>query len=151
MSTRFVVTCTIAALALCAASTAGAQSQEKRADNLDLTMKLLPEHAKGPEEITKRIELPRPAGTGERKDDRPDGDQNGSHKDDKGPPSDPGEQGRSTAEQARERGREFGQDVAEQARENREIAGHGAGSGNGNGGNNGGGKGPPASPPRTSR
>jgi hypothetical protein len=148
MSTRLAVTCTIAALMICAAPTARAQSQEKRADNLDLTMTLLPEHAKGPEEITKRIELPRPKGAGEHKDDRPDGDKSdGPRKDDKGPPPDPGEQGRATADQARERGREFGQDVAEQARENRENAGHGAGGDNGGNNGGGGGKGPPASPP----
>ncbi|HVS23422.1 MAG TPA: hypothetical protein VMU03_06825, partial [Gammaproteobacteria bacterium] len=65
MSTRFAVTCTIAALALCAAAPLGAQPPEKPADqkpaaNLDLTMTLLLEHAKGPEEITRHIELPPP-------------------------------------------------------------------------------------------
>jgi hypothetical protein len=147
MSTRFTVTCAIAALALCAAATAGAQPPEKPdqkpaderpAGNLDLTMTLLPEHAKGPEEITRRIELPPPKASGEH------GQDDGSHKENAGQPSDPGEEGRSTAEKARELGREFGQSAAENARENRDNAAHG---GNGNGGGNGGGQGPPSSPP----
>ena len=143
MPTRFALTCTIAALAICAAPAAFAQSEVKRADNLDLTMKLLPEHATGPEEITKRIDLPRPAGTGESKDQNDSDKNKDNDKADKGPPSDPGDQGRSTAEQARERGLEFGQEAAEQARENRENAGHGTSGG----GDNGGGKGPPSPPP----
>jgi hypothetical protein len=141
MSARFATLCAIAALALCAAVTAGAQPPEKPADkkpagNLDLTMTLLPEHAKGPEEITRRIELPPPQASGEH------GQDDGSHKEDAGRPADPGEQGRATADQARELGREFGQERAAEARENRDNAAHG-----GNGAGNGGGQGPPISPP----
>jgi len=147
MAVRLAVTGAIAALAICTAYTAAAQTAEKRPASLDVTMTLLPEHAKGPDEITRRIELPRPKDAGEHKDAAPDTDPNGSHKDDKGPPSDPGEQGHSKADQARERGRDFGQEVAEQARENRENAGHGNAGNNGNGGGNGGGKGPPVTPP----
>jgi hypothetical protein len=137
----------VAALAICAAGSAGAQTPAKRPDSLDVTMTLLPEHSKGPEEITRRIALPSPPPqTGVHKDGQAEG-AGGAKKDDKGPPADPGEQGRSNADQARERGRDFGQEVAEQARENRENAGHGNSGNNGNGGGNGGGKGPPATPP----
>jgi hypothetical protein len=104
MAARFAVTCMFAALAIGMAHVAGAQAPEKkRDDNLDLTMTLLPEHAKGPEEITRRIELPPPKEPGEHKEDRSrDGDrETDSEKGDKGPPPDPGEQGRATAEQAR--------------------------------------------------
>jgi hypothetical protein len=143
MAARLALTGALAALAICSARAADAQTPEKkRPDSLDVTMTLLPEHAKGPEEITRRIELPRPSQTGERKDGQAEG-AGGANKDDKGPPADPGEQGRANADQARERGREFGQEVAEQARENRENAGHGNSGNNGNGG----GKGPPAAPP----
>jgi uncharacterized membrane protein YgcG len=157
-ATRLAVTCACGAVAICALRGVEAQGTEKRDNNLDLTMTLLPEHAKGPEEITRRIELPPPRNATEQKDAHgPNGD---SKKDDKGPPADPGQQGRSTADQAREQGREFGQAAADQARENRENAGHGPADGNGggnsnsgngggnsNGGSNGGGKGPPTSPP----
>ena len=144
MSARFLVPCAIAAFALCAAATAGAQPPDKPADqkpaaNLDLTMTLLPEHAKGPEEITRHIELPPPKAAGEHKDGQDDGSHN-----DAGRPSDPGEKGQSTAERARELGREFGQERAAEARENRENAGHDNAGGNGNG--NGGGQHPPGHP-----
>lgn len=154
MATKLAITFACAAVAICASRGAEADGAEKR-DNLELTMTLLPEHAKGPEEITRRIELPPPKPPAEQKDAQaPNGDQDGDlKKDDKGPPAGKGEQGHSNADQAREQGREFGQNAAEQARENRENAGHSGdnGGGNGNngngGGNNGGGKGPPTSPP----
>jgi hypothetical protein len=92
----------------------------KGTDNLDVTMTLLPESAKSPEPITRRIELPaaeNPAG-----EKGQSGAQQGEQS---SPPLDGPGQGRDTAAEARERGREFGQDVAEQARENRENAGRG--------------------------
>lgn len=156
---------TICALAACVLAAHGvrAQAADKRDDNLDLTMTLLPEHAKGPEDVTKRIALPPPVSADASKDD-PGAGKSGHDSGDegKGPPADSAEQGRDNADQARERGRDFGQNVAEQARENRENAGRGNdpdkpgngaggnGNGNGAGGNgNGGGtpSGPPASPP----
>jgi uncharacterized membrane protein YgcG len=138
-----------------------AQAPEKPASNLDVTMTLLPEHAKGPEDITRRIALPPPASPDNRGGSRADKDKPDSGDDGANRPADPGAQGRDTADEARERGREFGQDTAEQSRENRENAGRGRdagtsnaggnGSSNGGGGgaNNGNGKGPgpPASPP----
>ncbi|HET7130896.1 MAG TPA: hypothetical protein VFJ95_01555 [Gammaproteobacteria bacterium] len=90
------------------------------ADALDVTMVLLPEHATGPKDITRRIELP-PAKGSENADNRGRPEDRGNAA---GPPEGAGE-GRDTAEQARERGREFGQQISEQARENREQAGHG--------------------------
>jgi hypothetical protein len=155
MTTRLAMTCAWAAVVVCGSGRAQADGTEKRDNNLEVTMTLLPEHAKGPEEITRRIELPPPKKEpAEQKDAKgPNGEQDGgSKKDNRGPPADPGAQGRSNADQAREQGREFGQAAADQARENRENAGHGAASGNGNGGGNGnngngGGKGPPTTPP----
>jgi len=133
---KFAASCALAA-ALVLTLAAHAQAPGKPADNLDVTMTLLPEHAKGPEDITRRITLPPPANPDAgRRADKPD-----SHDDGKSPPASPGPQGqgRDTADEARERGREFGQDVSEQSRENRENAGRGHDNGNGNagGGNNG--------------
>jgi hypothetical protein len=139
---RSVNALAIATLALGVAGVASAQAPEKPNDNLDLTMTLLPEHATGPEEITRRIELPRPEpkpaeqgkGAGEEGTEKHGSDANG-------PPENPSDHGRETSTEARERGREAGQDVAEHAREDRENAGRGNGNGNGTGG------GPPESPP----
>ena len=83
-------------------------------ENLDLTMKLLPEGAKDAAPITRQIELPAvpPQGTG-----------TGRGASDGKPPLDGPGAGQDTAAEARERGREFGQDVAQQARDSRENAG----------------------------
>jgi hypothetical protein len=119
------------AIALVSASAAHAQPR----DALDVTMTLLPEHATGPEEITRRIELP-PAVAQRAVGDQAEPVKNGERE----PP------GRATAEEVRERGRAVGQQAAERAREDRENAGRGnsgngsAGGGNGNG-NPGGGNG----------
>ena len=87
------------------------------ADTLDLTMVLLPEHATGPQDITRRIELPPARG-------RDNAENRGKSEDHSGPPEGKGED-RETADQARDRGREAGQQVSEEQRENREQAGHG--------------------------
>jgi hypothetical protein len=95
---------------------APASAQERALERLEITMELLPAQAVGPEEITRRIELPPAANQGNTGDQPPaelPGLENGNG------------QGLETATEARERGREFGQDVAEQARENRENAGRG--------------------------
>jgi hypothetical protein len=97
-------------------------AQEADTGNLDVTMTLLPENAVGPEEITRRIELPsappaerEAAGAGaDGEPERPDvlpGLENGRGA------------GLDTAVEARERGRAFGQEVAEAARESRDDAG----------------------------
>ena len=127
---KLAATCALAA-AFVVTLEVRAQAPGKPADNLDVTMTLLPEHAKGPEDITRRIALPPPANPGDKAGrgtdkDKPD--------DGKSPPADPGAKGRDTADEARERGREFGQDVSEQSRENRENAGRGHDTGNGNAG-----------------
>jgi len=140
MSPRLAVTCALAALAFSGAQVARAQAPENRNGNLDLTMTLLPEHATGPEEITRRIELPRPPGAEER-GSRTDAD--GSGDEGKSSKPDASERGRETSAEARERGREFGQEAAEQAREHRENAGRGPDDNPGAGSGNG----PPESPP----
>ena len=82
--------------------------------SLDVTIRLLPENAAGPEEITRRIELPPAAAnpTPPRADAA-----------DEAPPDNDRGRGDEVAGEARERGREFGQENAERARENRENAG----------------------------
>jgi RNA processing factor Prp31 len=113
----------LVARAICAslamAWAVAAYAQEKSESNLDVTIRLLPENAVGPEDITRRIELPpaaaRPTPPGAEPDDTAQ------------PPADDKEKekGRAdeAADEARERGREFGQETAEQARGNRENAG----------------------------
>jgi hypothetical protein len=130
-SSRLVNALAIGTIALGAAVVARAQAPEKRDDNLDLTMTLLPEHATGPEEITRH---------GEGKGPSEDRAKQGARENEaNGPPENPAEHGRETSSEARERGREAGQDVAEHARDDRENAGRGNGNGNGNG--------PPEAPP----
>lgn len=96
-----------------------AYAQETSESNLDVTIRLLPENAVGPEDITRRIELPPAAARPTPPRAEPD--------DTAQPPADDKEKekGRAdeAADQARERGREFGQETAEQARGNRETAG----------------------------
>ena len=96
-----------------------AYAQEKGESNLDVTIRLLPENAVGPEDITRRIELPPAAARPTPPRAEPD--------DSARPPADDKEKekGRAdeAADQARERGREVGKETADQARENRENAG----------------------------
>jgi hypothetical protein len=112
MSSTIRVAAIGAVAALVVHAGAAAQERPSPADNLDLTMVLLPENAVGPEEVTRRIELPPAAAPAERGRDRqPSGTGNG----------------RETAEEARERGRDFGREVSEKARENREDVNRGNG------------------------
>jgi hypothetical protein len=99
-------------------SAAGAQDAAE--SDLEVTIRLLPENAVGPEEITRRIELPpaRPR----RADPAGDRDEQQRADDGRGPADVPG-RGDDVSAEARERGREFGQEAAERARENREDAG----------------------------
>ena len=89
--------------------------------NLDVTIRLLPENAAGPEDITRRIQLP-PAAANRAPPPRPE---SGADKDHKAAASDDKEKGRGNeaADEARERGREAGKETADQARGNRENAG----------------------------
>ena len=102
-------------LGLAMAGPVAAQAQDSSESSLDVTIRLLPENAVGPQDITRRIELP-PAATvaappQQPTEGAPPGAENGRGG------------GLDTATEARERGREFGQERAEQARENRENAG----------------------------
>jgi hypothetical protein len=95
-------------------ATVAVHAQEASEASLEVTIRLLPENAVGPEEITRRIELPPAAAIpapprAEAADEAP-------------PESERG-RGDEISREARERGREFGQETAEQARENRENAG----------------------------
>ena len=136
----------VAVAVLLSAITGPGHAQDADDASLDVTIRLLPENAVGPEEITRQIELPPAAAR--RSDNAAT------------PPADPAnglppgaEQGRGSgldvAAEARERGREFGQEVAEQARENRENAGRpdGAGPPLDPPATPGGPNGPPAAPP----
>ena len=117
------VNTTLVARAFCAALAVAwavaSYAQEKRENNLDVTIRLLPENAVGPEDITRRIELPPAAARPT--PPRAEGDDAAQ------PPADDKEKnkgrGDDIADQARERGRDFGQETAEQARGNRENAG----------------------------
>lgn len=111
----------LVARAICAslamAWAVAAYAQEKSESNLDVTIRLLPENAVGPDDITRRIELPPAAARPTPPRAEPD--------DTAQPPADDKEKARAdeAADEARERGREFGQETAEQARGNRENAG----------------------------
>ena len=91
---------------------------DARDASLEVTIRLLPENAVGPAELTRQIELPPAAAR--RNSNAPE-----SVPDRENAPPQDGANGRGSevAAEARERGRDFGQDVAEQARENRESAG----------------------------
>jgi len=100
--------------ALAMAGTVAVHAQEASETSLEVTIRLLPENAVGPEEVTRRIELPPAAANpvpprAEATDDAPPENERG--------------RGDEISREARERGREFGQETAEQARENRENAG----------------------------
>ena len=109
---------TMLARAVCVTlATAGAlaaRAQDATETSLEVTIRLLPENAVGPEEITRRIELPPAAAnpTPPRAEAA-----------DEAPPESERGRGDEISNEARERGREFGQETAEQARENRENAG----------------------------
>jgi hypothetical protein len=112
---------TLISRALCAAlATAGgvtAYAQEDADASLEVTIRLLPENAVGPEEITRRIELPPAAANATTPRAAPDaGNARGQQNENPG-------RGAEVSSEARERGREFGQEVSEQARGNRENAG----------------------------
>jgi hypothetical protein len=82
-----------------------------RSDDLDVTMRVIVDpNAKVPDEIVRRIQLPKPA--------QPVTPSN--------KPAEPGAQGKERAsearEQAREQGREFGQQVSEEAKRRAEEA-----------------------------
>ena len=144
------VNTTLVARAVCAALAmawaVAAYAQQPSESNLDVTIRLLPENAVGPEDITRRIELP-PAAA---KPTPPSAEGDDSAQ----PPADDKEKdkgrGDEIADEARERGREFGQETAEQARGNRENAGRpddAPGRGPPDGAPPGNPRGPPQTPP----
>jgi hypothetical protein len=82
-------------------------------DDLDVTMHVIVDpDAKVPDEIVRRIQLPKPGQIVPAKD----------KKDDTGKPADPGAQGRERAAEARDQGRDFGQEVSEEAKQRSEEA-----------------------------
>jgi hypothetical protein len=95
-----------------------AVAQEKGADNLELTMTLLPETATVPDAVTKTIELPAPAS-------EQAGEHSASGTATANQSRERREAGLDTAAAAREQGRQFGQDMAAEAQQNREDHAHG--------------------------
>jgi hypothetical protein len=79
----------------------------KPSDDLDVTMRVIVDpNAKVPDEIVRRIQLPKPA--------QPVTPSN--------KPAEPGAQGKERASEAREQGRDFGQQVSEEAKRRAEEA-----------------------------
>jgi hypothetical protein len=79
----------------------------KPSDDLDVTMRVIVDpNAKVPDEIVRRIQLPKPA--------QPATPSN--------KPAEPGAQGKERASEAREQGRDFGQQVSEEAKRRAEEA-----------------------------
>ena len=146
---KLVVRAVCAALALAGGI---AHAQEAAETSLDVTIRLLPENAVGPEAITRRIELPpapptpprseraeeappqaapaereegpRQAPPSERAEDAPRQTAPAERADRPPPAAESSSlRGQGAAGEARERGRQVGQETAEQTRENRENAG----------------------------
>lgn len=105
-------------VALAMAGCVAARAQATNDSNLDVTIRLLPENAAAPADITRQIQLPPAAANPPPRAESNDGDDAVPPGQDKAK-----ERGADAADEARERGREFGQDTAEQARGNRENAG----------------------------
>ena len=94
-------------------------------DDLDVTMRVIVDpNAKVPDEIVRKIQLPKPATPATSSDKKNDtGDSNGNGKSNDGSkPSDPGSQGKGHSPDARGQGREFGQQVSEDAKQRSEEA-----------------------------
>src|SRR5262245_50927204 len=85
--------------ALAVAWAVAAYAQQPSESNLDVTIRLLPENAVGPGDVTRRIELP-PAAARPTPPPRAEGDE-AAH-----PPADDKEKDKDRADEARERGRE---------------------------------------------
>lgn len=93
----------------------GAAEDQQIPEELELTMKLMPEDAVLPEAVTRTIELPPPADARAAEAAAPG----------QARANEARERGLDTAAEARDKGRELGEQMAEQARENREDAGRG--------------------------
>ena len=119
-----------------------AHGQDAGESSLEVTIRLLPENAVGPGELTRQIELP-PAAQANSAAAPPADPANGP------PPGAENGQGRGldVAEEARARGREFGQEIAEQAKETREDAGRPDSAGPPDGAGPPADPGPPPTPP----
>ena len=122
---------------------AHAQAQAPSDTSLEVTIRLLPENAVGPEEITRRIELPPlPVAPAERQDAAPNERRTAPPGAERGPDAERGAdsqrgpaaergpdaderrgRGQDIARDARERGRDVSRDVEQEARDNRENAG----------------------------
>jgi hypothetical protein len=85
-------------------------------DDLDVTMRVIVDpDAKVPDEIVRRISLPKPQSSTDTapKSDKPN---------EQGKPTEPGAKGKERSSEAREQGREFGQQTAEQAKQRADEA-----------------------------
>ena len=102
----------VLALAFIVPSTFAQTPPANNRDDLDVTMRVIVDpKAKVPDEIVRKIPLPKPGQPSPPASNKPD---------EKGKPADPGAHGQQRASEARELGREFGQGVAEQAKERSE-------------------------------
>jgi len=100
-------------------------------DDLDVTMHVIVDpDAKVPDEIVRRIPLPKPA--------QPATGASSTNTNQSGKPSEPGAKGQERANEAREKGREFGKEVSEEAKQRSEEARHNKGP-------------PPGKPPKPGR
>ena len=94
-------------LALIAPAVFAQTPPANKSDDLDVTMRVIVDpNAKVPDEIVRRISLPKPA--------QPATPSN--------KPAEPGAKGKERASEAREQGREFGQQISEEARSRAEEA-----------------------------
>src|SRR5678815_2219065 len=102
-----------------------AQTPPANGDDLDVTMRVIVDpNAKVPDEIVRRIQLPKPAQPAtpsEKPNDKGKPADSGKPAD-KGKPPEPGAQGQQRASEARQQGREFGEQVAEEAKQRSEEA-----------------------------
>jgi len=91
------------------ATAAFSQSPPARSrDDLDVTMRVIVDpNAKVPEEIVRRIQLPKPGQAAPAEDKKSTGEK----------PAEPGAKGQERSSEAREQGREFGQQVSEEAKQ----------------------------------
>ena len=94
-----------------------------KGDDLDVTMRVIVDpNAKVPDEIVRRIPLPKPAppATSPDKATEPGKPEDKGKPDDKGKPADPGSQGQHRGSENRDQGREFGEQVSEEAKQRSE-------------------------------
>jgi hypothetical protein len=138
--------CLVGAWALLVPAVSAQTPPARKSDDLDVTMRVIVDpDAKVPDEIVRRIPLPKPA-PAPTTPPKP-ADQQDKPADQQGKPADSGSQGQR-AEDAREKGREFGQQMSEQAKQRADEARRNPGPPPGPRGPPGGPPGRPPQPPR---